>query len=250
MRTQSVKQLNHLVKGVMPLSAYDFIKRQYYRIALKLHADTSSKFQGKIFCVGFNKTGTSTIESALKSFGYSMGRQAVAEMLIFDWYERTFDRIVRYCETAQAFQDIPFSLPETYRFLDVAFPNSKFILTVRNSKEQWFRSMTRFHTKNFSFDPSRVPNEEDLRNAVYRYKGYCLDTVKMIYNYPDIPLYDPGHYMNLYERHNADVIRYFEGQADRLLVMNVSDAHAYQTLASFLHIRVSDKKQLPWKNKT
>ena len=68
------------------------------------------KQKEKIFCIGFNKTGTTTLLHTLKELGYKMGNQARGELLFFDWYNRNFNPIVKYCKTADAFQDIPFSL--------------------------------------------------------------------------------------------------------------------------------------------
>jgi len=75
----------------------------------------SNSNTSKIFCIGFNKTGTTTIESVLKSFGYKMGDQVKGERLLNSWLSRDFKPIVELCKTAEAFQDIPFSLPYTYQ---------------------------------------------------------------------------------------------------------------------------------------
>lgn len=210
----------------------------------------TNKFSGKIFCVGLNKTGTTSVEQALKEFKYPLGNQPAAEMLLPDWNIRDFSRIIRYCHSYQAFQDIPFSLPETYRFLDEAFPDAKFILTIRDSKEQWFQSLVRFHTKLFSSDKSRPPTREDLENAAYRYKGFGLDVMKAAYNFPNAALYDFESYTNLYERHNRHVVEYFDNRPGKLLILNVSETDAYQKLAAFLNITVSRESRFPWKNKT
>lgn len=88
----------------------------------------------KVFCVGRNKTGTTSIAKALRALGFKVGDQARAETLIEDWARRDFRKIVRYCRTADAFQDVPFSWPHTFEALDQAFPQSKFILTVRTRR--------------------------------------------------------------------------------------------------------------------
>ena len=79
------------------------------------------KNKPKIFCIGQNKTGTTTIESVLKSFNYKLGNQVQGELLLDTWYERDFKKIIKFCKTAEAFQDVPFSLPYTFQHLDVAF---------------------------------------------------------------------------------------------------------------------------------
>lgn len=94
----------------------------------------------KIFCIGVNKTGTTSLARALTELGIIVGKQKLAERLIHDWARRDFRRLFLYCHTAQAFQDVPFSLPFTFQALDQHFPGSKFILTVRDTPKQWFQS--------------------------------------------------------------------------------------------------------------
>ena len=94
---------------------------------------------------GANKTGTTSVAAALDALGFTLGDQPTAERLIDDWAVRDFDGIVSYCRSADAFQDIPFSLDYTYQAVDQAFPGAKFILTVRSSAADWYESLTRSH---------------------------------------------------------------------------------------------------------
>jgi hypothetical protein len=71
--------------------------------------------QGKIFCIGRNKTGTTSLEQALRGFGYRLGNQRQGELLLDDWAHRDFRRIVDLARSADAFQDIQFSLRSTYK---------------------------------------------------------------------------------------------------------------------------------------
>jgi hypothetical protein len=64
----------------------------------------------KVFCIGRNKTGTTSMARAVVSLGFKLGKQSRAERLLEDWGKRDFCRIIRYCKSADAFQDIPFSL--------------------------------------------------------------------------------------------------------------------------------------------
>jgi hypothetical protein len=50
--------------------------------------------RGKVFCIGRNKTGTTTIEAVLHAFGYRLGVQRQGELLLEDWSRRDFGRIV------------------------------------------------------------------------------------------------------------------------------------------------------------
>lgn len=204
----------------------------------------------KVFCIGFGKTGTTSLELALKKIGYKIANQAVAEVLADDWHNNKSDRIINFCHTANAFQDIPFGMPGLYKELDRHFPNSKFILTVRDNQDQWYESLLKFHTKLFSKNGETIPSEKELKEATYRYKGWALDTLKYFFNYPDVSLYDPLYYKKTYARHNAEVIDYFKNRPNDLLVLNVSEKGSYQKLACFLKVKVQENVNFPWVNKT
>jgi hypothetical protein len=238
------------LKSITPPVVYDTMQGIYHSL-VQDKIDLSDKFPGKVFCIGLNKTGTTSVEQVLRSFGYSLGHYGIAVMLIYDWHRGDFRRLIQYCKTAQAFQDIPFSLPRTYKSLDGAFPDAKFILTIRDSEDQWFRSLTRYHTKRYSSDKSRPPNEEDLKKySDYPYYGYVLDIMKMVFDYPTVALYDYQYYTERYRQHNQDAIQYFHDKPNKLLILNVSQPGAYQQLASFLNVKVPEGVNFPWKNKT
>jgi hypothetical protein len=75
----------------------------------------------KIFCIGLNKTGTTSLKTALRTLGYEVGNQRKAELLLNDWYKRDYKDLIQYCKGAEAFQDVPFSFPFTFIALDQAF---------------------------------------------------------------------------------------------------------------------------------
>ncbi len=192
----------------------------------------------KVFCIGQNKTGTTSVEHVLKNLGYKMGDQAKAELLIHDWAKRDFKKIVKFCHSADAFQDIPFSNDFTFEILDYAFPGSKFILTVRDSTEEWFNSLKRFHAK--LIGKERLPTAEDLKEYTYRYKGWMWENMQLKYGIDEISLYDHDIYTEQYEKHNQRVIEYFKYRPDDLLVLNLSDDDAIKRLYAFLGFKYDD----------
>ena len=186
----------------------------------------------KVVCVGRNKTGTTSIEAALHSLGLRMGLQARGEMLRGDWAKRDFTRIIALCRTADAFQDVPFSNAYTFQAVDANFPGSRFILTVRDSPEEWFESLTRFHTK--IINKGRLPTADDLRAFEYRYKGFLWDSFVQNYGDDERLLYNKEAYIANYLNHNSSVAEYFKHRPDDLLVLNVGRADAMQKLCEFI----------------
>jgi len=209
------------------------------------YIQTRFRKKKKVFVIGFNKTGTTSIKHALKEMDYIVGNQSIAEQLMADVVKNDYNNLIHYCKAAEAFQDVPFSLPEIYKELDVKFPNSKFILTIRDSDEQWFNSICKFHSKYFGVD-GNVPTKQDLENADYAYKGFGIDYTNYIFgdNY-----YNKIIYTQKYNEHNTNVINYFKNRPTQLLVLNVSDKTSYQKLCAFLNVKPL-RETFEWKNKT
>lgn len=202
----------------------------------------------KYFCIGRNKTGTTSLKQAFEDLGFPVGNQRKAEILASKYYfEGNFKPIIDYCKTAQIFQDVPFSYPDTYKYLDQAYPGSKFILSVRDDAEQWYQSITRFHAKKFGKNGC-IPTTDDLKNATYIRQGFMYNVVRL-HGTPDDDPYNKEIMIAHYERHNNDVIAYFKNRPDDLLVINLSDKSAYQQFVHFLGID-SPYDDFPWKNRT
>ena len=202
----------------------------------------------KIFCIGLNKTGTTSLRQAMLDLGYVVGNQREAELMFDDWVNRDFRRIVKYCRTAQFFQDVPFSYPYTFIALDQAYPNSKFILTIRDNPDQWYHSLINFHGKLFG-NGNIPPMIEDLKQANYVYKGFPYYSLKKVLNVSDENLYNKEILIDDYERHNKIVIDYFRCREKDLLVLNVAEKGAYQKLCEFLS-KECGSTAFPWVNKT
>jgi len=201
----------------------------------------------KVFCIGHNKTGTTSIRSVLEDFGYKVGDQATAELLLDDWAVRDFRRIIQYCQTAEAFQDIPFSLDFTYQAIDQEFPDSKFILTVRNSADEWYRSLVRFHAKLMGI--SGIPSADELKNFPYRGKGWIWRVQQYVFGIDETTVYDEKIYKAQYLNYNAHVLEYFKLRPDDLLVLNLANPNSMKSLCNFLKIKYEGQK-IPHLNKS
>jgi hypothetical protein len=198
----------------------------------------------KLFVIGFNKTGTTSVEAALNEFDIILGNQREAELLMDDIIKNDYSSLINYCKKAEAFQDIPFSIPGIFKVLDKAFKDSKFILTIRDNDQQWFDSISNFHGKLWA--NGSTPTKLDLTNAPYIYKGYALKVINYIYgdNY-----YDSDHYKDVYNRHNTDIISYFKHRTNDLLIINPAEKNSYYKLCQFIGEKPL-RESFEWKNKT
>lgn len=169
----------------------------------------------RVFCIGFQKTGTSSMRDALQQLGYRVegvfGRQTpLAELR--ETYVQTGLDIARGCD---AVEDMPW--PLMFRELDAAFPGSKFILTTRNT-DRWYTSIT----AHFG------PRPYHIQQLTY---GDDAGT----------PVGNEARYKQVYDAHNAAVLAYFEGRPADLLVMDLEQGDGWKKLGDFLGIEVADE---------
>ena len=208
------------------------------------------KVRGKVkyFCIGRNKTGTTSLKRAFEELSFVVGNQRKAEILTGKHYfSENFYPIVDYCKTAQVFQYVPFSYPQTYKHLDRAYPGSKFILTMRDDAEQWYKSITGFHAKKFGKD-GRIPTAEDLKAASYVWPSFMYNSVRM-HGTPDNDPYNKEIMIEHYNSYNQDIVEYFKYRPDDLLIINIAEKDAYRKFLNFLNAE-SSCTDFPWENRT
>ena len=197
----------------------------------------------KVFGVGFTKTGTSSLALALEQAGFRIHDPRAAAHFVKNWARRDFQPIIDFCETADAFEDVPFSLPFTYQALDFAYPGSKFILTTRTSADEWYESLTRFHTD--LIGKGRLPTALDLQTFPFLYEGYTWDVQSLVFGVEEHSPYDVDRLKDCYNNHNRQVREYFNHQGDKLLVLNNAEASARDKLCEFLEIENKWGPEMP-----
>ena len=169
--------------------------------------------KNKVFCIGFHKTGTTSLEKALELLGYRVtGPNGTKDPDIAAKVHDMADELVAKYD---AFQDNPW--PVLYREMDEKYPGSKFILTMR-SPESWILSQVR------DFGLRETP----MRRWIYGDDAGC-------------PEGNEDVYVERYERHNREVLEYFEGRPDSLLVLDLPKGDGWPELCAFLGEPVPDK---------
>lgn len=205
--------------------------------------------KNKYFCIGLNKTGTTTMEQVFKDLNFTVGAQRKGELLMEDWGQKNFKRIIALSKTADAFQDMPFSLPYTFIVLDQYFVNAKFILTVRNSESDWYESLTRFQSKLWAAGDGVPPTIEQLKLATYIYKGRPFIQNQLQYDTPENEPYHKETLLNYYRSHNYNVKEYFRNRKDKLIKINVSKKSDYFKLCEFIG-KTPVTNGFPWLNRS
>ena len=169
--------------------------------------------KAKVFCIGFHKTGTTTLEVALKKLGYRVtGSFGTKDP---DIAAKVHEMAYAKAEEFDAFEDNPW--PILYRELDERFPGSKFILT-RRPAEAWIRSQV----KDFA------STETPMRRWIYGKDAGC-------------PEGNEDVYLERYERHNREVLEYFKDRPQDLLVFDLPTDAGWEKLCPFLGREIPDQ---------
>lgn len=207
------------------------------------------KNRKKIFVVGRNKTGTTSMKKSFEDLGFIVGQQLVSDYLVDKkYFSGDLRSILNYVKTAEVFQDVPFSLCEIIPMLDLHFPGSKFILTVRDCDEEWYNSLTSFHKKIFGNDKF-LPSNEYL-NSIEKYDGSGFKiNVARVHGTPCSDPYNKNIMCEHYKRHNDYVKSYFKYRPQDLLVINLKEKGAYKEFINFIEVD-SKLEDFPWENKT
>ena len=158
----------------------------------------------KVFCIGFHKTGTTSLAQALTQLGLKVtGPNGVKDP---DIAENALPMARELAHQFDAFQDNPW--PILYRELYADFPDAHFILTYREPKA-WINSQVRH------FGEQKTPMREWI------YGVGC-------------PAGNESVYLKRYQKHNQDVAAFFKKQRKQLLIMNLAKGDGWEKLCPHL----------------
>jgi len=182
--------------------------------------DPRSRQRAKVFCIGLNKTATSSLNEALGALGFrtlhwggpkvrdAIDRAIDEDRPLLDFVEGDYD----------VFSDIQV-LSDNFDLLDHFYPGSKFILNTRDF-DQWLDSRRRHVERNIA--------DKELG----RYDGQFLEV-------------DLRGWRRQFHKHHRRVLHFFASRPDDLLVIDVTAGDGYDLLCPFLGVAVPDTP-FPW----
>lgn len=170
----------------------------------------------KIFCLGSNKTGTVSLRTAMKNLGFKISTSQTHGLYFHsgligasqEEFKRLFDIIKKRKHDWNFFADMPFNLPGAHEILYNMFPNSRFVLTIRDP-EKWFETVLRWI---------------QTRNAQKIYDWiWCTEFT------PE----NKQEILTRYNRRNSGIINFFKNK--NLLTLYIGeDNNALQKLCAFV----------------
>ena len=218
----------------------------------------------KVFCIGMNKTGTTTMLKTFKKLNFRVAPQIKQEQDIGDINSSNQHvKIKKFCWKYNFFQDLPFSQGNFYQKIDQIFPKSKYILTVRDS-EKWFESLCNFHLIYFrkmgmNFKNITEVKKEHIKKFNWIKEGYYYNYTKQFWisEFKDNQviydwnlLYDKDHYIYVYEKRNEEIQKYFQKKKEDLLIFNVSENKDILKILDFLNMSKDLNFNLPYELKS
>lgn len=156
---------------------------------------TPKTYSPKVFCIGYNKTGTTTLGKSLQLLGYK--NSSFNKKVWREYYgQKKYDKILNYTAKFDSFDDLPWLKEDMIPLLDKTFINSKFIYLERD-EISWKKS----------------------------YENW---TYKVTNKYPDV---EKGY--KEYLKHKEFVLIYFENR-DNFIRLRIDEPNGFKRLADFL----------------
>lgn len=164
----------------------------------------------KIFCIGLQRTGTTSLYQAASLLGL---RAAPSSVALLDNVSAPL------IEQYDFFSDNP--IPLLYPALDLAYPNSKFILTTR-SVDDWLQSVEWLFTVD---KPTLSPELQQVGDDIHR-RLYGTDT------------FDAERFRAFWATYHAEVDAYFANRSADLLRLDLTQGDGWAQLCPFLNVLI------------
>ena len=194
-----------------------------------VQANISNTVQPKVFGIGLSRTGTKSLTSALNILGIKTIHYPDDDTTLRELVEGNYN--LSLLQHFDAITDITVS--PFYPQLDELFPNSKYILTVRN-KTEWLRSLEKHWNGRPAFvdyDHQSPCNNEihmNIRRLLRAANYGCYEFSAQRLSY-------------VYDHHYQSVLSYFKDRPDSLLVLDICSGEGWEKICPFL-----DKPIVPY----
>ena len=178
----------------------------------------------KVFGVGLSKTGTTSLSRAMSMLGYNSIHNDPT--LVHFMHHHNDHRLGSQLDLSGKYDavDSVWDIPTAayYKELHAAYPDAKFILTVRETPRKWYDSFLAY-----------------LNDYQYYQWGCAIpERIQRLHEFVYGSRNIEENWMDSYQLHNEEVMAYFQQYAtmdDQLLVVDVaSEDDPWSTLCSFL----------------
>ena len=223
-----IEDLPHLVSQELSnkniLEKAPFTLKELEELSLQFNIKNRLKPKSlKIFGIGLSQTGTRSLAQALTRLGFNVIHSPDDEITLKELMAGKYDfSILKDFDGITDITVAPF-----YAQLDKLFPNSRFILTIRD-KEFWLRSLEAHFRKPVVEGVASNENTMLLRRLlrVAVYGSYSFNEARFSY---------------VYDLHYKNVIEYFKDRPESLLIINICEGEGWEKLCPFLNLPVLEQ---------
>ncbi|MFM8927577.1 MAG: sulfotransferase [Rhodoluna sp.] len=205
----------------------------------------------KCFGIGFNKTGTTSLDEAMRSLGLRSRQSEVEFTTTSQMIKGDYSPFIHAMKDLDFHQDLPVSQGWHFAALDALFPNSRFILTVRDPVS-WAESFVSYYSLELlSITYKREPRQQpylatgytqawlshfllasDISNGNENpaYASISIDEARETIQLPEFK----KRLTRIYETRNSAIRSYFANRPEDFIEINVSATDCYGRLCRFL----------------
>ncbi len=177
----------------------------------------------KIFGIGLSRTGTKSLTQAVSILGYNVVHYPVEQNVFDELTKGTYD--FSLLEDLDGITDI--TVAPFYAQLDKLYPDSKFILTIRD-KNDWLNGLEKHWKNRAAFDDTQgrelhMKIRRFLRSAVYG--TYTFNWNRMSF---------------VYDQHLQNAKSYFRNRPNKLLIIDITKGEGWEKLCYFMNKPIPD----------
>lgn len=203
-----------------------------------------SLFKNKIFCISFQRTGTTSTGQFFKDHNFKVATFSVSKSNKWThlWIKKEYHKIFWSLDflVHQVFEDDPWWCNDFYKELYYRYPKSKFILLERDANK-WFDSMIS-HSKGKNLGNTYI--HSILYNRLDEFRTLNIDKDKWfdkdIRNLLPLNENHRQHYINIYKTRNEEVKKFFTtNDSTRLFTGKLEDKMVWKKMAFYFSIDIS-----------
>ncbi|MDJ1176862.1 sulfotransferase family protein [Roseofilum capinflatum] len=176
----------------------------------------------KVFGIGLTRTGTKSLTYAL----YRLGMRTVHFPDDPTTLQELMSGTYNFSVLSQWDGITDITVSAYYPHLDRLYPNSKFILTVRN-KQEWLDSLEPYWRERAAFSDSPVESPE--REVQMKLRRFLRATVYGCYDF------NRDRLSYVYDLHYQNVVNYFRDRPQSLLILDICGGEGWEKLCTFFN---------------
>lgn len=195
----------------------------------------------KIFCISFQRTGTTSVGKFFEQNGFNVATYYVSKRneWSLSWFKGDYQNIFNSIDfkSNQVFEDDPWWCMDFYKVLYHQYPNSKFILIERDS-DKWFDSMVS-HSDGRNLGNTYRHSKIYRRESEYYSLGHENKYSSLIDNLLPLNEDHREHYKSIYELKNKEVKEFFrEFDSKRLFNTTLENPDKWHEMAKYFNFKI------------